>query len=85
MSHTPAQFAVLLEHAINELYHSSQDEGCCYKCCGPCSVIYEKLNDGTLDQAVSTRANGSIWWDDELEQVDRKFLHDAWCRVSCHE
>lgn len=82
---TPEQFAMLLEHAINELFQAEQDEGCCFKCCGPCSVIYEKLLDGTLDRAVAARSSGSSWWDEGQQQVDRQFLHSAWRLTACHE
>ena len=84
MTKEEGQFAVLLEHAINELFAADQDFGCCPLCCGPCSVIHEMLVDGTLDRAVAARSNGSDWWRKEQRQVDREFLRTAWRRTECH-
>lgn len=80
--------AQLLEFAITELWYADQDEGCCWRCCSPCSVLKQLYDDKRLDDLVRPRHEGEHLGADAtwtLARVDREFLNHAWRLTSCHE
>lgn len=98
-------YGLLVNDAINQLWGSSEaaapddldvgDErwddyqGCCPRCCGPCSVVKELLDEGQLDYLVQAWPGyqGSAWWDVQHQQVNRVWLYASWAnadQLGCH-
>ncbi len=99
------RYAVLVHSALNSLWGSSRQaapddlavgderwddyQGCCPRCCGPCSVLRELLGEGQLDRLVRAwpAHQQSAWWDEDRQEVDRAWLRGAWAKADqqgCH-
>lgn len=84
------QQATLVVFALDLLWvqTSSEQVGCCPRCCGPCEVIAQLVADDTLDHIVAqaTREQrDSQWWDRDGETVDLGWLDRAWNFPPCPE
>lgn len=75
----------LVLHALNTLWGSDQEDGCCDRCCAPCAAIRLLLDDGRLDDAIRDRGPSHSWWDDATAGVDRGWLERAWRLTGCHD
>lgn len=75
--------ARLIEAELDQVWLADHLEGCCSRCCGPCSALQRLLDLGQLDDLVRPRAAGSDWWDAEHNQVDRAWLARAWRFTEC--
>lgn len=75
----------LFAGSLNLLAISAGDDGCCTVCCGVCAALAESLRNGDMDRILrgSEVAQGSDWWDNELDQVNRDWLHSAWTTGEC--
>ncbi len=102
--HARRQVGVLLHFALDHLWYVSPAaapegeepepgdfEGCCHRCCAPCSVIKELLDSGDLDvwlRQWPDGLNSCAWWDSAGQHVDRTWLAEAWAGMSegrCHD
>lgn len=86
MTDTMAQvWAILVAGHVNQLWdqwQNSEEGGCCNQCCGPCWALKELLDRGALDgyyaAYLKDAGGGSDVWDEKNQQIDRKFLTEAW-------
>lgn len=95
LSKTREHIAVLTEFALNKLWESSPDclpgsEGCCPRCCAACYALNQLAANGELEVYLAGSPeplDGTAWWDDERQMVDRAWLFRAWAnadRLGCH-
>lgn len=77
--------ATLARAALDQLWSSEADGGCCPRCCGPCHALDELLRRGQLDELLShdPAVPGLLWWREG--RVDREWLGRVWCLTSCHD
>jgi hypothetical protein len=73
----------------NQVFNEVGMEGCCNRCCAPCSALSQLLDLGLLDELYRFyhRSYGgqSLVWDEEKNQIDREWLDRAWPgNLGCH-
>lgn len=91
MSRRVTAYAMLVHHALNELYTS--EDGCCTECCAPCHALKTLDEERVLDPIVREWREYSDgtkvdlekieWWKDG--KVDRSWMYHQWSigEVSC--
>jgi hypothetical protein len=61
----------------------NESEGCCAHCCAPCAALKDLMDCGLLDDLYRAYMNSAsagliAVWDYDKDEINRRWLLDAW-------